>query len=544
MEMLAVKNLSFTYPNMQTPTIRDVSFSVEEGDFVLLAGATGSGKSTLMRLLKKELAPLGEMQGEIFVMGEKQALLSERDAAAGIGYVLQKPEQQIVTDKVWHELAFGLENLGVSQNEIRRRVAEISGYFGIEDWFEKDVSSLSGGQKQLLSLASVMVMGPKILLLDEPTAQLDPIAAAEFIATVSKLHRELSMTVIMIEHRMEEVFPVCDKLLLLREGEIMAYDAPRRAIAKIDATDRFSLAMPTAVKVFQKTGGKGEVPLSVRDGRQYITAHFPNDTRALAKKEIALPQKEALAFQDVSFRYERNLPDVLKNLSFTVYENEIFCILGGNGSGKTTTLANAAGIRKFYSGNVRVFGKKLKDYKNGTLYRECLAFLPQDVQTVFLKNTVREELLDAGAEAEMLPYDLSPLYDKHPYDLSGGEQQLVALAKVLAAKPKLLLLDEPTKALDAYAKAGIAKILKMLSQNGVTIVLVTHDMEFAAEIADRCALFFRGEMISIDTPKAFFSANTFYTTAAARMTKGYYDGAVTAEDVVALCLQNGERTCV
>ncbi len=544
MEILAVENLSFTYPNMQTPTIRDVSFSVNEGDFVLLAGATGSGKSTLMRLLKKELAPLGEMCGNIRLMGEKQEVLSDRDAAAKVGYVLQKPEQQIVADKVWHELAFGLENLGVEQNEIRRRVAEISGYFGIEDWFEKDVASLSGGQKQLLSLASVMVMGPKILLLDEPTAQLDPIAAAEFIATVSKLHRELSMTVIMIEHRMEEVFPVCDKLLLLREGEMMAYDTPRRAIAKIRAEDRFSLALPTATQVFQKTGGAGEVPLSVRDGRQYITSNFQNDTRTLAKKEVLAQGKEALAFRDVSFRYERNLPDVLKNLSFTVYENEIFCILGGNGSGKTTTLVNAAGIRRFYNGDVRVFGKKLKDYKNGALYRECLAYLPQDVQTVFLKNTVREELLEAGAEAEMLPYDLSPLYDKHPYDLSGGEQQLVALAKVLATKPKLLLLDEPTKALDAYAKDGIAKILRTLSQNGVTIVLVTHDMEFAAEIADRCALFFRGEMISIDTPKAFFSANTFYTTATARMTKGYYDGAVTAKDVIDLCLANGERTCV
>ena len=541
MEILAVKNLSFAYPTAAEPTLRDVSFSVREGEFLLLAGATGSGKSTLLRLLKKELAPLGTLSGEIAFMGRPMESLSASEGASAIGYVLQRPEQQIVTDKVWHELAFGPENLGVPQNVIRRRVAEISSYFGIESWFEKDVSSLSGGQKQLLSLASVMVMEPKILLLDEPTSQLDPIAASEFIATVAKLHRELSMTVIMIEHRFEEVLPVCDRMLILEDGKLFADDAPRRAMASLGRGHRLSAALPAAAKLFLETGGVGDVPLSVREGREYLRETFKNDVRALPAREKTAKKTEALSFENVSFRYERHAPDILKGLSFKVYENEIFCILGGNGSGKTTTLLNAAGIRRFYDGQVRVFGKKLKDYKNGALYRECLGFLPQDVQTVFLKNTVREELADAGATAEMLPYDLTPLYDKHPYDLSGGEQQLVALAKVLAARPRLLLLDEPTKALDAFAAAGIAQILKTLAKNGVTIVAVTHDTDFAAKVADRCALFFRGEMISIDEPCAFFSQNTFYTTTAARITKNHYDGIVTAEDAATLCLLNGRK---
>ncbi len=541
MEILTVKNLSFTYPNMAAPTLKDISFSVQEGEFLLVAGATGCGKSTLLRLLKKELAPLGALSGELSFMEKPMASLSEEESASAVGYVLQRPEQQIVTDKVWHELAFGPENLGVPQNIIRRRVAEISSYFGIEDWFEKDVSSLSGGQKQLLSLASVMVMEPKILLLDEPTSQLDPIAAAEFIATVSKLHRELSMTVIMIEHRFEEVLPVCDKMMILDDGRLLTLDSPRRAMGALGAGHRLAAALPAAAKLFLQTGGVGDVPLSVREGREYLRGYFANDVRALPKKEKNTSEKEALSFANVFFRYERNAPDVLKGLSFGVRENEIFCILGGNGSGKTTTLLCAAGIRRFYDGHVRVFGKKLKDYKNGSLYKECLGYLPQDVQTVFLKNTVREELAEAGATADMLPYDLTPLYDKHPYDLSGGEQQLVALAKVLASKPRLLLLDEPTKALDAFAAAGIADVLKTLAAQGMTVVAVTHDTDFAAKVADRCALFFRGEMISIDEPQAFFAANTFYTTTAARITKGYYDGVVTAEDAAALCLLNGRK---
>lgn len=541
MALLTVKNLSFSYAAEHEKALHTISFDVENGEFIVLCGATGSGKSTLLRLLKRELAPMGEKTGELFFDGKPLDSLSAKDSASLIGYVMQQPEEQIATDKVWHELAFGLENQNLPQGVIRRHVAEMASYFGIEDWFLSDVSALSGGQKQLLNLASVMVMQPKLLLLDEPTAQLDPITASDFIATLKKLNRELGLTIILIEHRLEEVVPLCDRLMVMENGTLLAMDAPRKAVAMLREHPALLEGMPVSVRLFHALGGEGDVPLDIREGRSFVEKHYKNEIRALPEKDYEHSEKKALSFRHVYFRYEKNGEDILTDLDFDVYENEIFCILGGNGSGKTTTLSAASGLYTPYSGDIRVFDKKIKDYKNGTLYKECLALLPQDVQTVFLRNTVKEELDDANADISALPYDLSHLLHRHPYDISGGERQLVALAKVLAGKPKLLLLDEPTKGLDASAKARVMDILKDLKASGVTIVAVTHDVEFAASLADRTALFFRGSIICAETPRRFFAENNFYTTAASRMTRGYYEGAVKQEDVLLLCRQNGSK---
>lgn len=541
MALLTVKNLSFSYAAEHEKALHTISFDVENGEFIVLCGATGSGKSTLLRLLKRELAPMGEKTGELFFDGKPLDSLSAKDSVSLIGYVMQQPEEQIATDKVWHELAFGLENQNLPQGVIRRRVAEMASYFGIEDWFLSDVSALSGGQKQLLNLASVMVMQPKLLLLDEPTAQLDPITASDFIATLKKLNRELGLTIILIEHRLEEVVPLCDRLMVMENGTLLAMDAPRKAVAMLREHPALLEGMPVSVRLFHALGGEGDVPLDIREGRSFVEKHYKNEIRALPEKDYEHSEKKALSFRHVYFRYEKNGEDILTDLDFDVYENEIFCILGGNGSGKTTTLSAASGLYTPYSGDIRVFDKKIKDYKNGTLYKECLALLPQDVQTVFLRNTVKEELDDANADISALPYDLSHLLHRHPYDISGGERQLVALAKVLAGKPKLLLLDEPTKGLDASAKARVMDILKDLKASGVTIVAVTHDVEFAASLADRTALFFRGSIICAETPRRFFAENNFYTTAASRMTRGYYEGAVKQEDVLLLCRQNGSK---
>ncbi|MGN1345201.1 MAG: ABC transporter ATP-binding protein [Eubacteriales bacterium] len=541
MENLAVENLTFTYPLCTVPAVDAVSFTVNEGDFTVVCGATGSGKSTLLRLLKRELSPLGEKSGRICYKGTPIDELSPMESACSIGFVMQKPEQQIVTDKVWHELAFGLENMKVPQDVIARRVAEMASYFGIETWYEKSVSELSGGQKQLLNLAAVMVMNPEILILDEPTAQLDPIATSDFIATLKKLNNDFSLTVIIVEHRLEELIPICDRLLVMEKGRLVESGPPREVIAQWKDKPELLSAMPTAARLYHALDITGDCPLTVREGRTFLEQNFEHRIRTLPRQEYLHNTHPALEFSEVSFRYERDLPDVLQNLNLTVYENEIFCILGGNGSGKTTSLGTAAGLLKPYSGTIRVFGKKLKEYKNQSLYRECLALLPQDVQTVFLCNTVREELEDAGADLAALPYDIRHLCDKHPYDLSGGEQQLVALAKVLAAKPRLLLMDEPTKGLDAGKKLEFIRILKQLKATGVTIVIVTHDVEFTAMCADRCALFFRGRIVSVGVPDEFFSENSFYTTAASRMSKGYYDRAVTVESIAELCRQNGMK---
>ncbi len=554
MAMLQLEQVSFTYPGAAAPAVRQVSFSVEKGELVCVCGATGSGKSTLLRLLKRELTPRGQLEGSILLDGVRLEALPPRRAAFSVGYVMQRPEEQIVTDKVWHELSFGLENMGLPRSGIARRVAETASYFGIEGWYEKPVSQLSGGQKQLLNLAAVMAMQPDLLILDEPTAQLDPIAAADFIATVHRLNRELGLTVLVIEHRLEELMPLCDKLLALEAGRLLVYDAPARAAAALRQNRRLLAGLPAAARLFHALEGAGECPLSIRQGRQLveglIRSGAAGGTEPAAQPEVsgaatgcggcALPRRPgsdmppALEMQKVYFRYERNGQDVLRGMSLTVRQGEIVCLLGGNGSGKSTLLSLAAGLERAHHGQVQVFGQRIGAYRNQSLYRECVALLPQDVQTVFLCDTVREELELAGAELSALPFDLAPLLDRHPYDLSGGEQQLVALARVLSQKPRLLLLDEPAKGLDGYARQQFAAVLKKLRAAGVSLLVVTHDVEFAARCADRCVLLFRGEAVSQGEAKPFFSENLFYATAISRMTRGLLPGAVTVPDAAAM----------
>ena len=539
MEHIEVKNLSFCYPNASSPSLREISFCVHPSEFVTLIGATGSGKSTLLRLLKRELAPLGARTGEILYDGTPIEALKDADSACRIGYVMQRPEQQIVTDKVWHELAFALENMGLPQSVIRRRVAEMAGYFGISEWFERDVGSLSGGQKQLLNLAAVMVAQPDVLLLDEPTSQLDPIAASDFLQTVRKLNQDMGVTVLLIEHRLEEALPMSDRVLALEDGRLILDAPPSEACARLRDHPVLLDAMPGAVRLYHAIGAKGPCPITVREGRRFLRQRYPKDLSAGSRSGSARPEARALEFKNVYFRYGRECPDVLRGLSLDVRAGEIFCILGANGAGKSTFLRLAAGLSRPYSGAIRVFGKPMKQYRGQSLYRECVAMLPQDAQTVFLKSTVRDELREVHADLASLPYALDHLMDRHPYDLSGGEQQLVALAKVLAAKPRLLLLDEPTKGVDAHTQGAIREILDRLKRQGVSVLAVTHDVEFAARCADRCALFFRGEIVSEDAPDRFFDENSFYTTAANRICRGWYAGVATVEDAAERIRRSG-----
>ena len=536
MALLEIENLTFTYNAAHTNALENISFSVGRGEFVCVCGPTGSGKTTLIRLLKREISPAGSYSGRILFDGQDIRQIDERTAAAKIGYVCQKPEQQIVCDKVWHELAFGLENLGLPNEAIRRRVSEMACYFGMEDMFDKRTDELSGGQKQLLNLASVMIMQPDVLLLDEPTAQLDPIAAAEFISTVHRLKTELSLTVIMIEHRLEDALPLSDKVLALENGRLKLFGPARAAAAELAVSPAFRDALPSALRLWGRFDIKSEPPFTVGEGRAFIESSFSNRVRALTREAYSHSDAPALEFKNVYFRYDRNGADALKNLSFTVYEGEIFCILGGNGSGKSTCLSAASALVKPYAGQIRVFGKKLKDYKNQTLYRNCLSLLPQDAQTLFLHNTLREEL--DGVDTQDLPFDLTPYYSQHPYDLSGGQQQLAALAKVLDTKPRLLLLDEPTKGLDARAKHEFVRIIKALRSHGVSVVCVTHDVELACLMADRCAMFFRGEAVSCAPAAGFFADSSLYTTAISRMTRGYYEGVSTLDEAERICRLN------
>lgn len=550
MAIVKINNVSFTYPNETNPVLKNMNLTIHQGEFIVLIGQSGCGKSTLLRHFKRELRPHGTMTGTIFYKDCDLEQLDAEVAAADIGYVFQNPDNQIVTDKVWHELAFGLESLGIDAPTIRRRVAEMANFFGIQKWFHHKTTELSGGQKQLLNLASIMVMQPKLLLLDEPTSQLDPIAALEFIQTLHRLNKELGITIILIEHRLEEVLTLADRVLIMDEGSILFDGLPKEILKALPANHAMITALPTATKIFHLLNGNGPIPLTIREGQRWLSNQQYNYTSSnTLPRTSKIDTDIILEAKDIAFRYEKNGLDIVHHFNLQVKKQEFVTIIGGNGTGKSTVLAILSGLQKPYHGKVFLFRKALKSYSNKQLYQQYLTLLPQNPKTLFVQKTVRQELnelahLHKVSEAKIQEtiqlFNLTHLLNRHPYDLSGGEQQKLALAKLLIIEPKILLLDEPTKGLDAHAKEELAGILKDLQAKGMTIIMVTHDIEFSAQYSNRCALFFDGSIVSEGEPRAFYSGNNFYTTAAHRISRNLLSNAITCEDVVTLCKESSD----
>lgn len=548
-----IKNLSFSYPASKNgPALKEINLSIDRGEYIAVCGKSGSGKTTLLKHLKSVLSPHGNVEGEIYFEGKPLEESDLRQQSAKIGYVMQNPDNQIVTDKVWHELAFGLESLGIDQKTIRLRVAEMASYFGIQGWFHKNVTELSGGQKQLLNLASIMAMQPTVLILDEPTSQLDPIAAADFLNTVRKINLELGTTVIITEHRLEDIFHAADRVVVMEKGSIIAADEPHKIgeFLKAENNEMFA-AMPSPVQIYYGVENDLRCPLTVREGRNWLSNLLKDKEIKVASieerdEENEEPKVPAVTLKEVWFRYEKEAPDVLKGVNLQIPKEKIFAIVGGNGTGKSTTLKSICNICKPYRGQVLIDGKKIDKYKSSELFKGNLAMLPQDPQSLFVKKTVREdleEMLLSGEDKKRVEKvadicDITELLESHPHDLSGGEQQRAALAKVLLTEPKILLLDEPTKGIDNFFKLKFAEILGRLKEKGVTILMVSHDVEFCAKYADRVGMFFDGSVVTTNTPKLFFSQNSFYTTAANRMSRHIFENAITNEDVIKLCRAN------
>lgn len=533
MDKLEISHLTFYYPEQTTPALDDFSLEVGSGDFVVLCGPSGCGKSTLLRQLKSVLAPHGRRTGEILFDSRRLDELSAAEQTSKIGFVLQDPESQIVTDKVWHELAFGLESLGFDTPTIRRRVAEMANFFGIQNWFDKSVTELSGGQKQLLNLASIMTMQPELLILDEPTSQLDPIAASDFIGVVARINRELGTTVIMTEHRLEEAFAAANRVAVMDSGRLLLADRPSAVGERLKSLGHtMFLAMPTAMRVWSAVPDGNtdarhtDCPVTVRDGHEWLSAYAAVHTlRPTPVRHERQFGKVVLEAENLWFAYDKH-SEVVRGLDLTLRQGEFAAILGGNGAGKTTSLRLLAGLEKPLRGSVS---------RNGRL-----ALLTQNPQLMFRHSTVREDLYEispnGGGKYELAVRlcRLEGLLDRHPYDLSGGEVQRAALAKLLLTEPDILLLDEPTKGLDAEFKRELAAILRRLCKLGKSILAVSHDVEFCAEYCDRCMLFFDGSVAAEGEPHEFFTGNSFYTTAANRMSRGICD-AVTADELIYIC---------
>lgn len=576
MNIVEIHNFSFAYPDCSSKVLDGVNLEIKEGTLNVVCGRSGCGKSTLLRHFKSVLAPHGVSDGSILYRGRDLKEADHRTQSKEIGFVMQNPDNQIVTDKVWHELSFGLESLGYDNETIRLRVAEMASYFGIHQWFYKGVEELSGGQKQLLNLAAIMAMHPSLLILDEPTSQLDPIAASDFLETVKKINRDIGTTVIITEHRLQDIIPYADKVFVMDHGTIFLEGTPGEIGQRLrEEKHGMFLSMPVPMQIYGETDSKEACPLTVSEGRQWLSRYchtkgiseeiqkkanarlLADEKEQQAEKQETSGKEPSIEMKDVWFRYEKDSPDIVRDLSLGVYKGEFYALVGGNGTGKSTTLSLLSRVRQPYRGRIRLEGRDIRTYKDRELYCGCLGVMPQNPQSIFLKKTVLEDLYSAiGGRKEKLSAEyqshmkkekaiegivsltrLEGLLDRHPYDLSGGEQQRLALAKVLLLKPRILLMDEPTKGMDAEYKEEIGKILNKLKQHGMTIFMISHDVEFVAEYADRVGLLFEGNVVTSQNTREFFAGNNFYTTAANRMARQLFPDAVTGKDVVA-CLQN------
>ena len=563
MNALSAMELNFTYPGAEKKALGNISLTLNEGEVLCLCGRTGCGKSTFLRMLKPLIAPHGTLTGQIRFFDKDVKEMTPEEQAGRIGFVMQDPDNQIVTDKVWHELAFGLENLGIPPDMIRLRVAETAGFFGIENWFERNTGELSGGQKQILALASVMVTNPELLILDEPTARLDPVAAGDFLSALEKINREMGTTIVIAEHKLDEVLRLADRIAVLDRGKLILEDKVRGAVQTI-IKERNELlpVLPMAARAFAAVSqrkvltdndpsrGSEEVsdaPLDAAEGRAWISSLFENESSGAKNASpiddikpvsdnpgtentgIAVAaDRTGISIKNVWFRYRKSDPDVIKGLSLKVRRGESIALIGGNGAGKSTLLSLISGTKAAYRGKVRVIGSCSR--------------LPQDPWLLFTEDLVEDDLArkaelsrraNVSPEAELLKklFAAEELYGRHPFDLSGGEQQRLALCEVLSTGADIFLLDEPTKGLDAGYKNVLIDVIAALRKKGKTVVTVSHDTEFSLRAANRCLMMFQGDIIADGMAREFFSGNSFYTTQVNRMARHIWPGALLPEDI-------------
>lgn len=591
--IIQIRDLTFAYAAGDEPVLSDINIDIGSGEFVIIMGSSGSGKTTLLKMLKRNMIPAGRYSGRVYIYGKEADKLTDRENAAGIGYVSQDPDNQIVTDKVWHELAFGLENLGMDNVTIRKKVAEMSEYFGITGWYDREVSKLSGGQKQILNLASVMVMQPGILLLDEPTANLDPLAAIRFLDVVKRINQELGVTVVMVEHNLEHIYADADRIIAIDKGRVAANSSPKKAAADIITAGSFLIeGLPVASRLYagynKKNGNSvvsynnvnidsnnkdnhilsDEIPLTVKEGRRWYVNYKKvygkditkdkdkinnfagksiindkvikkdvledNITGNKNKKRIGFIKKNNLEnkssrkntdnientvcqLKNVSYSYNKKLPYIIDGVDVSFKEGQITAILGGNGAGKSTMLKLIAGIIEPVRGKI--------------ISNKRIIMLPQDPKAVFTEVSVEEELAEVLMDKGNGIYNNMPMEDKreiveqiieefglndirknNPYDISGGQQEKLAIAKVLLLKPEVLLLDEPTNGLDPYFKKTLGKLLKKINAGGVTIIIVSHDLEFVDSFCDDVIMLFDRKVAAQDSTHKFLRDNMFYTT--------------------------------
>lgn len=525
MEVYTAKDLTFTYAGAQAPTLHSISFSVPENAFLLLYGASGSGKTTLLRLLKSECTPKGNRQGILLYRENPLSDLPYETSIREIAYTAQNPDTQQVSDYVKNELAFLPENLGFPLPEIQLKIAETVGFFGISDLYTRKIQTLSGGEKQLVNLAAACVGTPRVLLLDEPFAMLDAVGAERLLRALVRLHTILGVTILVTEHNIQPLLPYLTGVLTLENGTCKAFSSTDAFLREYPSAAP-SAFVPHALGILREN----EIPPKTESQAHALLQSAVPHLSLPVKLPAAAPEKPILELKNASFRHTREGKDVLSDLSFSLGRGEVFAVIGANGAGKTTLLRLLAGENKPYSGK----RKASADLK--------IAAVPQNPQACFAFETVAEVLNAASAPPtpkalfhllndapSTAPAPLPAVSDicetlgiadtlsKNPFDLSAGQQQRVAFAAALLKNPDVLLLDEPTKGLDTQSKDALLPLLADWKKAGKTVLLVTHDLDFAAASADRCALLFDGRVVFSGASRAFFTHGELYTSTVAHM---------------------------
>jgi len=564
LSLFKIQNLTYYYPESDSPALRNINLSVEDGELLLVVGGSGSGKSTLARVLAGLIPDYygGKIGGKVFFQGKELAEFGRRALSTHVGIVFQDPEKQLVMTSVEAEIAFGLENLGLPQEEMFRRVAEVMSFLNLSPVKNEFTANLSGGQKQKVALASVLAMQPRVLILDEPTSQLDPVAADEFFYLIERLNKEMGYTVVLIEQRLERCFHLADRIVVMEKGEILC-EGPVGEVALWEAENSLPFIPPVAR--FFASLRVPSVPVTVKEGRQELKKLLPASLKNSHAAEVSAAsggnccpgarcsKKEKcegtlVEVKDVWFTYP-NGTEALKGVGLEVKQGEFVVIMGENAAGKTTLLKHLVGLLKPARGSVVVMGKDTRKVSLTELAGE-VGYLSQNPDDYLFQDTVEEELLftlhnlgleDDGVVDEVLDkLGIACYRNLNPRDLSSGERQRVALASVLVARPKLLVLDEPTRGIDYRLKKELGGFLQELAEEGVAVVVVTHDVEFAAEYSQRVLMMFDGRIVC-DGPKAkVLGESLFYAPQMTRLFKDYVDRVLTVEEGITKICLHGE----
>lgn len=549
MGLYEVDNLNYYYPEKDLPSLVNIKLSIEEGEFIFLIGPSGGGKSSLLRALAGLLPDYygGKIGGEVLYDNCPLARWDKRRLAREIGMIFQDPERQLVMTVVEQEIAFGLENLGIPLREMRRRVAEVLSLFDLSSFKGESTFNLSGGQKQKVVLASISAMYPRVLLLDEPTSQLDPVAAQEFLNYIYRLNIEWGLTVVLVEQRVDRCFHLADRVVLMDKGKVVCSSSPRELVQK--AGGNYKYFIPPVTRVFYNSNFL-EAPLTIKEGRKILKEQVgiqkdePVEPWTVSPAHVSAGNSKnkvpVLETKNLCFAYPKK-EKCLKGLSLKLYPGEITAVLGENGSGKSTLLKNLNGLLKPQQGKILLNQKDITCSRAEQL-SAYIGYLSQNPNDYLFNETVFEEISfnlkargrDNKRWVEQLIdlLKLAHLKEVNPRDLSGGERQRVALGTVLAVNPPVLLLDEPTRGLDAELKHELGLILNVLRDQGKSILVVTHDIEFAAELSQRVLIISDGEIAAEGDKAEILSNSLYYASQVNKLFRGICPSILTVEEAV------------